>query len=120
MRRYAIGYAILMGAGMLGMWVMFFVAGQVPEVRSAPIALAFHLAAEALTAVILLVAGLALALRKPWARDTYLVALGLLGYTVIVSPGYFAQMGQWAFVGMFAAFAIGGLIALRAVRRLTA
>jgi len=26
----------------------------------------------------------------------------MLLYTLIVSPGYFAQKGQWAFVGMFA------------------
>lgn len=26
----------------------------------------------------------------------------MLLYSVIVSPGYFAQLGQWALVGMFA------------------
>ncbi len=32
----------------------------------------------------------------------YLLAAGMLLYSVIVSPGYFAQQEQWGLVGMFA------------------
>jgi lipopolysaccharide export LptBFGC system permease protein LptF len=117
MRRYAIVFALVMGAGMLGMWTMFFATGQVPEVRTEPIRLAFHLAAEGLTALALIAAAVSLGLRKPWARSLYLVAVGMLFYTVLVSPGYFAQLGQWPFVAMFAAFGVGGLVAVYALGR---
>jgi hypothetical protein len=39
---------------MLAQWTFFISAGQVPEVRTAPIALAFHLVAEAATAILLI------------------------------------------------------------------
>lgn len=73
-----------------------------PEVQSEPVRLAFHLAAEFATALGLLAAGTGLLRGKAWARKGYLVFAGMLLYSVIVSPGYFAQQGQWIFVGMFA------------------
>jgi hypothetical protein len=102
-----------MGAGMLGQWAMFFAAGRVPEVRTAPVALAFHLAGEALTALSLITAGLGLLRGAAWAKPLYLFALGLFTYTAVVSPGYFAQIGDWPFVAMFAAFLAAAVPAAR-------
>jgi len=48
---------------MLGQWAFFLAAGQAPEIQSAPIALAHHLAAEAATVAALIVCGVA-ALRE--------------------------------------------------------
>jgi len=117
MRRYAMVFALAIGIGMIGWWTLVLSTGQVPEVRTEPIRLAFHLAAEGLTALALIAAGAGLAMRRSWARTVYLIALGLLFYTVVVSPGYFAQLGKWPLVGMFAAFGIGGLVALTWVAR---
>lgn len=117
MRRYAIWFGVLMGAGMLGQWAFFFASGSVPEVRTAPVALGFHLAAEVLTALALIVAGAGLARRAPWAKGLYSAALGAFGYTVVVSPGYFAQRGEWAFVIMFAAFIAAAVPAAIGVAR---
>jgi hypothetical protein len=103
------------GVLMLAQWTFFIGAGQVPEIRTAPIALGFHLAAEAATAVALIVAGIGLLRRARWSRTLGLVADGMLIYTVIVSPGYFAQGGQWPLVAMFAALlalAIASIIQL--------
>lgn len=36
-----------------------------------------------------------------------LLGLGMVMYSEIVSPGYFAQRGQWAFVAMFAVLLLG-------------
>lgn len=68
-----------------------------------PIRLAFHLAAEFATAALLIMGGTGLLLGKSWARFLSAVALGMLLYTVMVSPGYFAQSGQRARAAMFAA-----------------
>mgnify|MGYP000315040805 CR=1 FL=1 len=38
---------------------------------------------------------------KAWAARLYLVFAGMLIYSVINSPGYFAQQGQGIFVVMF-------------------
>ena len=101
--KFAGWYSIIVGVLMIGQWSFFLAAGQVPEVKTEPIRLAFHLAAEFATALGLIVGGAALLRRLSWASPVYLVASGMLLYSVVVSPGYFAQQGQWAFVGMFGA-----------------
>lgn len=37
-----------------------------------------------------------------WGEKVLLVALGMAIYSEINSPGYFAQLGQWPVVAMFA------------------
>jgi hypothetical protein len=102
MVRFVAWYSILVGVLMLAQWGLTLGIGQAPEVRSEPIRLAFHLAAEFATAAVLIFSGIGLLRRTSWARLLTPVALGMLLYTVIVSPGYFAQQGQWAPVTMFA------------------
>ncbi len=100
--KFAAWCSLAIGVLMLAQWTFFLASGSVPEVRTAPIALTFHLVAEGATALALIAAGVGLLRRLPWARILGLVANGMLIYTVIVSPGYFAQNGQWPLVAMFA------------------
>jgi hypothetical protein len=90
---------------MLGMWVMLFATGDVPELQTAPIALVFHLVAEVMTAAAMLAAGVGLLRCARWAVPAYLIGSGLLLYTVVASAGYFAQDAEWPLVVMFAALA---------------
>ena len=110
-------YSIIVGLLMIGQWAFFLGAGQVPEAHSAPIALSFHLIAEFATAVSLLTSGYGLLKGKAWGVHAFSVAAGMLVYTVIVSPGYFAQQGQWAFVGMFGVLFVLTAISLANVLR---
>jgi hypothetical protein len=100
--RFPAWCSLSIGVLMFAQWSFFLVSGQVPEIRTAPIALAFHLAAEAATALALIVAGILLLRGHRYGIAVGLVANGMLIYTVIVSPGYFAQLGQWPLVGLFA------------------
>ncbi len=102
---------------MLGQWAFFIAAGQVPELQTEPVRLAFHLAAEAVTALTLIVAGAALLRRRSWAPMLGLAANGMLMYTVIVSPGYFAQNGQWPLVGMFGVLLVLALVSIARIAR---
>jgi hypothetical protein len=104
--KFSAWYSILVGVLMAGQWAFFLAAGAVPELQTEPIALVFHLAAELATAACLLVAGIALLRGANWGRNLALFAAGMLGYTTMVSPGYFAQLGQWSMVGMFAALLV--------------
>jgi hypothetical protein len=65
----------------------------------------------------LIASGVALLRRKAWGRSFYLVAAGMLAYTVIVSPGYFAQRGQWPLVLMFAALLALDLVSIAVLLR---
>ncbi|MGD8397656.1 MAG: hypothetical protein PVG11_02250 [Anaerolineae bacterium] len=98
---FAAIFALVVGAGMICQWVLFLATGQVPELETEPLRIRFHLAAEFATAIALLVGGVALLTGQAWGQWFYLLAMGMLLYTVIVSPGYFAEKSQWAFVGMF-------------------
>lgn len=102
-------FLILVGTLMISQWSISLAIGQVPEASTEPIRLGFHLAAELTTALSLIFSGWALWVGKPWGRDLGLVALGILVYSLIVSPGYFAQQGQWAPVMMFAVLLIASL-----------
>lgn len=58
--RHSAWYSILLGLLMFGQWGFFLAMGAVPEVRTEPIRVAFHLAAEFATAFSLLTGGIAL------------------------------------------------------------
>jgi hypothetical protein len=110
-------YSIMVGFLMLAQWGFFLSAGQVPEVKTAPIALGFHLAAEAITALGLILSGIGLLSKTRWGKQLSLASLGMLLYTVIVSPGYFAQQGAWPLVGMFAVLLILAVTSVRTLSR---
>ena len=94
-------YGIFVGVMMFAQWIFFLASGQVPELQTEPWRIAMHLVAEFITAGGMMLAGWGLLLRKGWAANIYLVFAGMLIYSVIASPGYFAQQGQWGLVAMF-------------------
>ena len=108
---FAAYYGIVVGILMFAQWGFFLAAGQVPEVQTEPIRLAFHLAAEFITAAGLVITGIGLLKKWTWARGWFLAAVGMVIYSEIVSPGYFAQQGQWIFVVMFAVLLAGAILA---------
>ncbi len=110
-------YSILVGVLMVGQWGFFLATGQVPELKTEPIRIAFHLAAEFTAALGLMIGGAGLLKGRIWANAVYLVATGTLIYSAIVSPGYFAQQGQWAFVGMFGVLLVLALVGVWTVAR---
>lgn len=101
-RKVASAYAILIGIMMAAMWTMFAVTEQIPEIDTSPREILFHLAAEFMTAIALVAGGLGLLKLRNWGYPIYMVSLGMLAYTVVVSPGYYAQREEYVFVGMFA------------------
>ena len=95
-------YGIVVGLMMFLQWIAFIALGEVDELETEPTRISFHLAAEFLTGAVLIVSGYALLKGRSWGFPVYLVAMGMLSYTIVVSPGYFAQDGDTMFVGMFA------------------
>jgi len=104
-------YCIVVGALMGIQWLFFLVTGNVPELETEPLAIGFHLVAELVTAVALILAGIGLLRRASRALPVTLLALGMLLYTVINSAGYFAEQGVWVVVGMFGVLLILTLLA---------
>lgn len=115
--RFSAIYGIFVGVLILAQWAFFLAAGQVPELQTEPYRIALHLAAEFATAVGLIIAGIALLRRAPWGAKAYLVFAGMLIYSVIASPGYFAQQGQWALIGMFAILLVLAFVSIALLAR---
>ena len=104
-------YGIGVGTLIILQWIYFLITGSVPEFQTTPWAISFHMVAELILALVLLVSGIATLCLNPWGEKALLVALGMAIYSEINSPGYFAQLGQWVLVGMFAVLLLGATIA---------
>jgi hypothetical protein len=100
---------------MIAQWTMSYLTHQIPELKTEPIRIGFHLAAEMATALCLIASGIGLLAGAAWALPCFLVAAGMLLYTSIVSPGYFAQGGQWGWLAMFSAIMLLTVISLMLV-----
>ena len=109
--RFAAGYGIVVGFLILAQWAFFLATGAVPETRTAPWSIGFHLAAELVLALALILGGFATWRSTKWGAQVLPVGLGMALYSEIASPGYFAQQGSWMLVGMFAVLLIGALVA---------
>jgi hypothetical protein len=114
--RFPATFALFTGILMVVQWALSLAMNQVPELQTATWEIALHLAAEGVTASLLILSGIGLLRHTAWARSLYFVAAGMLLYTVIASPGYFAQRGQWLPVVLFAVLLA---LTISAVRRLT-
>lgn len=112
-------YGIFVGLMMLAQWVFFLATGQVPELQTEPWRIALHLVAEFITAVGLIISGVMLIKRAAWGARAYLFFSGMLVYSVIASPGYFAQQGQWLLVVMFIVLLALSLIFAKSVANKT-
>jgi hypothetical protein len=110
--KFSAWYGILVGLLMVAQWMFAIVSSSVPEFQTTPWAIAFHLAAELTTALMLIIGGIASLKVNIWGRQILFVGLGMVIYSEIVSPGYFAQQSQWAMVIMFAVLLFGVVIAV--------
>ena len=104
-------YGISIGTLIILQWIFFLTTGSVPEFQTTPWAIGFHMTAELCLALALLISGIATLRSKSWGEKALLAALGMAIYSEINSPGYFAQLGQWALVVMFALLLFGAGVA---------
>ena len=104
LRKVSSVYSLFMGISMLAMWLMFYFTNSIPEIQTKPVELGLHVVAEVSNALLLIIGAIGLLLKKSWGLKTYLISMGMLLYTLIMSPGYFLQKGEIPFVIMFMVF----------------
>ncbi|MEN8193765.1 MAG: hypothetical protein ABFS12_13165 [Bacteroidota bacterium] len=98
---FIIIFNVVVGFGILFYWSIVLFSKQIPEIKTEPIRIIFHVIAEFLTAFFLVVGGVCLYLEISLANEIYLVSIGMLFYTLIASTGYFAQQRNWNWVFIF-------------------
>ena len=107
-------YSVVIGLMMIGMWISLLVTKQVPELKPAnyaPRLIAYHIVAELLTAIILIISGVGLFLVSDWAKILSAISLGMLLYSVINSPGKYAHEDNLPMVAMFTIITILTVVA---------
>jgi len=100
-RKIAAVYSIIIGIVIIGSWLFSIATNQVTEIEIAPLQISYHLIAEFLTAVLLLIGGFCLFTNRGWGFHVFLIAMGMLLYAVIISAGYFGHREGMLMVGMF-------------------
>ena len=111
-------YSVLLGLVMIGFWVLALSSNIVPP-EEKPWAITFHVIAEFSTAILLIISGVGLWFGSEWARSLSTLALGLLLYIVIYSPGYYAQRNNLPMAAMFIVLIILTVLAIIALLKFT-
>jgi hypothetical protein len=99
-------YQLVVGVSIAGLWTVLLATGQVPEVEAGERGIWFHIGAEALTSLLLIIGGTLARKGRPAASQYSLIALGALLYTTVASAGYYADSSDWVVVGMFSSLAL--------------
>jgi hypothetical protein len=105
-------YAIAVGALMGAWWAIDLSGGALERPDRSRTEMELHLAAEFLTAFALVASGITFLIVGAAATAFTAAALGMLLYTLIVSPGYFMARRQYAPAAIFAVLAVLTLGAL--------
>ena len=112
MRKIEALFSILMGAALLGTWIVLFLQSNVPELMTSPLEMGLLLVAEFLTGLSLIVGGIGLLARTRWGVPLELVALGMLLYVSTYYTGILGQQGNTPAAVFMASVAIFTLIVL--------
>ena len=81
------------GSGDLGFWTVAVLGRSVPEITSGGTEIWFHIVAEVAAGLILVAGGFGIFVdvTATWSVVLSALGLGMLTYTLIVSPGYYVE-----------------------------
>jgi hypothetical protein len=88
-------YVIIIGIAMLCMWLMLLMKKEVPDLNTKPTQLYFHLIAEFLTSVMLIIGGIGLIMVQFWGVTVFFIAIGMAIYSTINAAGFYGQLKDW-------------------------
>ncbi|MFX1327580.1 MAG: hypothetical protein ACFE91_05480 [Promethearchaeota archaeon] len=88
-------YTILIGITMLAMWLLLLIKKEVPELKTKPTQIFFHLIAEFLTAVMLIIGGIGFITNQSWGLIIFFIAIGMAIYSTINAAGFYGQLKEW-------------------------
>ncbi|MFX1456771.1 MAG: hypothetical protein ACFFDB_15465 [Promethearchaeota archaeon] len=103
-------YIIVIGLAMLSMWLFLLGKREVPELSTKPTQIYFHLIAELLTSVLLIIGGIGLIMNQPWGLALFFISIGMAIYSTINAAGFYGQLKDWPMFIILIAFSIISLI----------
>ena len=88
-------YIILIGIAMLCMWLLLLIKREVPDLKTKPTQIFFHLIAEFLTSIMLIIGGVGYLMNQPWGVALFFIAVGMVIYSTINAAGFYGQLKDW-------------------------
>ncbi len=88
-------YIILIGIAMLCMWLLLLIKREVPDLKTKPTQIFFHLIAEFLTSIMLIIGGIGYFMNQPWGVALFFIAVGMVIYSTINAAGFYGQLKDW-------------------------
>ena len=103
-------YTIIIGITMLVMWFLLLFRREVPDLKTKPTQIFFHLAAEFLTAVFLIIGGIGFIMNQPWGLAVFFIAIGMAIYSTINAAGFYGQLKDWPMFIILMVFSVFSLL----------
>ena len=103
-------YIIIIGIAMLSMWIFLLGKREVPELTTKPTQIYFHLVAELLTSVALIIGGIGLIMNQSWGVAIFFISIGMAIYSTINAAGFYGQLKDWPMFIILIVFTIISLI----------
>jgi len=91
----------ILGTGIIMFWIIMLLIGQIQERKTEPLRLVFHILAEIITGIVLILSALSLIVIGTIVKPLFFFSMGMLIYTLLASPGYFAHKRKWIIVALF-------------------
>ena len=88
-------YIILIGIAMLCMWFFLLMKREVPDLKTKPTQIFFHLIAEFLTSIMLIIGGIGYLTDQSWGVAIFFIAVGMTIYSTINAAGFYGQLKDW-------------------------
>ncbi len=88
-------YIIIIGIALLCMWLLLLIKREVPELNTKPTQIFFHLVAEFLTSIMLIIGGIGLIMNQFWGVAVFFIAIGMAIYSTINAAGFYGQLKDW-------------------------
>ncbi len=103
-------YTIIIGIAMLCMWIFLLGKREVPDLTTKPTQISFHLIAEFITAIMLLIGGFGLFANQSWGMVIFYISIGMVIYSTINAAGFYGQLKDWPMFIMLIVFTIISLL----------
>lgn len=93
---------IIIGIGILGLWMMLLLTNQVPELETEPAAIILHIIIEVIMGVACIITGIVQLKKWQYRKETLLLTTGMVLYSVVNSSGYYINLNSYGMVVFFA------------------
>ena len=112
MKKMAGIFSSLVGSSVVILWVILLYTEQVPELATESVEIYFHITAELIMAILLIISGIGIIIGCSWSIRMFTFSSGFLVYSIINSSGYYIENENSLMLIIFSIILVINLILL--------